>query len=1000
MRRTLAVSLLALLCCTAIHAQAVAGAGAITGIVRDQYGDGIPEVTLVITNPSLGITRTIMTSDEGLFNAPGLVPSSTYALKVTKKGYEDWTLASFDVSVGENVNFRIPLVKAGSPPAGEALSALAPVQDTKMSLSALVTFPQLQGLPTNARLVDKLVLLAPAVYENPSTGYLGFRGEQFMNVFLLDGINATNSYSVNKPGIAPLLTQDTIAEMQVISAAAPAEFGHASGGIVNAVTRSGTDDFHVEAYDYYIAPSLVAPDPFGNNFKPTGDRQQAGLSLGSPIAPDRFFVFGNFEMINWNSQALNRITNPLITDSTGNSIPAANCTATAAQCTSAINFIKSQMNVVVPRSLKSTSGFLKFDFRPSDKNNFSFEGDILHKHAPNGMETEQVAPNGGLLGSNATYTSSTLFGKAGWTSVINENTTNEFHGAYFKDGLDAYTNFSLTPSTGPVGITVAGTPVGSNPLYPVNFTQERISGVDVYTQVIGTHTIKIGGDVTENQDRVDQLDSRYGSYDYTSLTAFAEDFSANVKAQKNYSLFTQTFGTAVSTVRTMIIQAFAHDTWKATPRLLVNFGVRWEKTRIPKPTQPNSDNYQSGFIPSPNVDFSPRVGAAYMLDNRTVVRLGLGMYYEPFPGQLIRDLTVGGGVYQTNYTIIPNEINSPVFPKPLASTASVSTSIQNSIVTFAKFHNPYTEQGTLAIERRLTSFMALAVSFIDTLGQRLWTANDTNIEGATVTSETYTIDNASGAAASSYTTNVFSMNGARNWQIGNEGDSSYVGAVAQLRTALSHGLSLQTSYTWSRATDDISGPPVVSMVPSNSYMASYWGDRGPSVFDQRNRLVLNWTWQPRVTKGNSIPERFFLNGWQLSGIATAASTLHQTALLDVMGQQFTGVTMAFPTSLNGSGGWSRVPFEAVNTLPIGNQYSVDARVTRELPFTSRLKGILMIEAYNALNHKNYTSVEPIAFTSVSGVLKPVAAAGTPNADYGYPYGTNARRIQVALRLVF
>ncbi|MGA3017954.1 MAG: carboxypeptidase regulatory-like domain-containing protein [Bryobacteraceae bacterium] len=998
MRRTLAGSLLALLCSAAIYAQAVPGAGSVTGIVRDQYGDGIPEVTLVITNPSLGVTRTIMTSDEGLFNAPGLVPSSTYALKATKKGYEDWTLANFDVSVGESVNFRIPLVKAGSPPAGEPLSALAPVQDTKMSLSALVTFPQLQGLPSNARLVDKLVLLAPAVSENPSTGYLGFRGEQFMNSFLLDGINDTNSYSV-KPGISPLVAQDAIAEMQVISAAAPADFGHASGGIVNAVTRSGTDDFHVEAYDYYILHSMVAPDPFGNNFKPTGDRQQAGLSLGAPIAPDRFFVFGNFEMVNWNSQALNRITNPLITDPTGNSIPAANCTATAAQCTAAINFIKSQMNVVVPRSLKSTSGFVKFDFRPSDKNNFTMEGDIVHKHAPNGMETGQVAPNGGLLGSNATYTSSDLFGKIGWTTVINENTTNEFHGSYFKDGLDAYTDFSLAPSTGPVGINLAGTLIGSNPLYPANLTQERIAGVDIYTQVIGAHTIKIGADVTEIQDRVDQLDSRYGSYDYASLTAFAQDFSANVKQQKNYALFTQTLGTPVSTVRTMVIQAFAHDTWKATPRLIVDGGIRWEKTRIPNPTEPNPDNYQSGFIPSPNVDFSPRIGAAYMLDNRTVVRLGLGTYFEPFPGQLIRDLTVGGGVYQTNYTLIPTQTNSPVFPKPLAATSSVSTSLQNSIVTASKFRNPYTEQGTVAIERRLNKFMALAVSFIDTLGQKLWTADDLNISGAKVTAETYTINNASGAAAGTYATNVFSTNGARNWQIGNEGASRYMAGVAQLRTALSHGLSLQTSYTYSHASDDIGGPPVVSIAPSNINPLDYRGDQGPSALDQRHRLTLNWTWQPRVTKGNSIPERFFLNGWQLSGIATGASSLHETALVDVMGQQFTGVTMAFPT-LSGFGGWSRVPFEAVNTLPIGNQYNVDARLTRELPFTSRLKAFLMIEAYNALNHKNYTSVEPIAFTAVSGVLKPVTGVGTPTADYGYPYGTSARRIQVALKLVF
>jgi hypothetical protein len=1000
MRRTLAVSLLALLCSTAIFAQAVAGSGAITGIVRDIYGDGIPEVTLVITNTSLGITRSIMTSDDGLFNAPGLVPSSTYAVKVTKKGYEDWTLANFDVSVGETVNFRIPLVKAGTPAAGEPLSALAPVQDTKISVSALVTFGQLQGLPSNARLLDNLVLLAPAVYENPSTGFLAFRGEQFMNSFLLDGIDATNTYAVRNPGIAPLLAQDTVAEVQVISAAAPAEFGHASGGIVNAVTRSGTEDFHVEAYDYYIAHSMVSPDPFGNNFKPTGDRQQAGLSLGAPIASDRFFVFGNFEMVNWNSQALNRITNPLIADSTGNSIPAANCTATAAQCTAAINFIKSQMNVVVPRSLKSTSGFLKFDFRPGDKNNFTMEGDIVHKHAPNGMETGQVAPNGGLLGSNATYTNSDIFGKIGWTSVINENTTNEFHGSYFKDGLDAYTDYSLAPFTGPVGINLAGTPIGSNPLYPANLTQERISGVDAITWVAGSHTMRIGGDVTENQDRVDQLYSRFGSYDYTSLTAFASDLSANVKQQKNYAQFTQTFGTPVSTVRVMGIQAFAHDTWKANARLIVNFGVRWEKTRIPKPSLPNPNNYQSGFIPAPNTDFSPRVGAAYMLDSRTVVRLGLGTYYEPFPGQLVRDLFVGGGVYQTNYTLIPYQVNSPVFPKALASTSTVATGLQNSFITAAKFRNPYTEQGTVAIERRLTNFMALAVSYIETRGQKLWTAWDKNIAGATVTSETYTIDNASGGAASSYTTNVFSTNFARNWEVNNEGSSRYRGVVAQLRTALSHGLSLQTSYTWSHAIDDVGGPSVASMVPSNTSVDDYRGDQGPSALDQRHRLTLNWTWQPRVTKGNSIAERFFLNGWQFSGIATGASTLHQTALVDVMGQQFTGVTMAFPMSLNGSGGWSRVPFYSVNSLPIGNQYNVDARVTRELPFTSRLKGILMIEAYNALNHKNYTSVEPIAFTAQAGVLKPVAAVGTPNADYGYPYGTNARRIQVALKLVF
>jgi hypothetical protein len=690
----------------------------------------------------------------------------------------------------------------------------------------------------------------------------------------------------------------------------------------------------------------------------------------------------------------------LITDPTGTYIPAANCTATAAQCTAAINFIQGQMNLVVPRSYRSTNGFIKFDFRPSDTNNFTVEGDIVHQHAPNDMDNQLVSSNGGLLGSNATYTTSTIFTKLGWTSVFSENSTNEFHGSWLRDSLDAYTDYSLTPSTGPVGITIAGAEIGANPLYPANLTEQRATGVDTYTRVIGTHTLKIGGDVNSNQDRDDQLYSRYGSYDYTSLTAFAADFSSNVKQQKNYAEFTQTLGTPVSTIRTLGIQAFAEDTWKATPRLLVTVGVRWEKLRIPQPSEPNANNYQSRFIPSPNTDASPRVGAAYMLDNRTVVRIGLGSYYEPFNGQLIRDLYTGGGVFQTNYTLIPQQINSTVFPKVLANTASVSTALQNALITAQKFRNPYTEQATAAIERRVTNFMAVSVNYIESRGQKLFTAWDKNIGGAKVTSETYTIDSASGAATGSYTSNVFSSNFARNWEVGNEGSSRYRSVSAQVRTALSHGLSMQASYTWSHAIDDVSGPSVVSVIPATASVSDYRGDQGPSALDQRHRVVLNWTWQPRFTKGNSAPERFLLNGWQFSGIATGASSLRETALIDVMGQQFSGVTMAFPLSLNGSGGWSRVPFESVNTLPVGNQYSVDARISRELPFTARLKATLMIEAYNALNHANYTSVQPYAYTAVSGVLKPVTGLGMPNADYGYAYGTNARRIQAAIRIVF
>jgi hypothetical protein len=190
------------------------------------------------------------------------------------------------------------------------------------------------------------------------------------------------------------------------------------------------------------------------------------------------------------------------------------------------------------------------------------------------------------------------------------------------------------------------------------------------------------------------------------------------------------------------------------------------------------------------------------------------------------------------------------------------------------------------------------------------------------------------------------------------------------------------------------------VIPANYFPSSYTGDNGPSAFDQRNRAVVNFTWQPKINSKTDVLSRFVLNGWLVSGIGTYSSSMFVTPTVEVQGQQFTGITMDYSTSLNGTGGWSRVPFQDVNTLPLGTHANVDARVSKSLPFTERFKGQLTIEAFNAANHENVSAVNTIAFTSVSGVLKPVTGLGTPIASYGYPFGTTARHIQVAFRLEF
>ena len=177
---------------------------------------------------------------------------------------------------------------------------------------------------------------------------------------------------------------------------------------------------------------------------------------------------------------------------------------------------------------------------------------------------------------------------------------------------------------------------------------------------------------------------------------------------------------------------------------------------------------------------------------------------------------------------------------------------------------------------------------------------------------------------------------------------------------------------------------------------------GERVADQRQRGAVNFVWQPTVIKSNSSAfARFLLNGWEVSGIATLASPQHRTPVLIAGAQQFSGITMTYTNSLNASGGWNRVPFQGVGSLSTGsNQYTVNGRLTRTLPFTERVKGMLIVEAFNALNNQFTTEINTLAYTVASGVVKPVPGVGAPIAAAGYPYGSSARRCQIAFRLEF
>ncbi len=820
MRKVLALSICALAFVAGAYAQATAGLGSVSGTVRDATGAVIPGATVVVANDEKGIKRTMSSTDAGVFAAPALVPSPGYKITVTKQGFADYEIKDFTILVGQNVDFRVSL-QIGSATTKVDVSAEAPlVEDTKSGVTATVGSDQIDSLPINGRRVDSFVLLTPAVTNDGEFGLISFRGIAAGNAFLTDGNDTTNSFYNENAGrtrIGSQLSQDAVQEFQVLSNGFSAEFGRAMGGVINTVTKSGQNDVHGTGYWFFRNRTLEATDRYANGLKAPEWRHTAGASVGGAIKKDKLFYFANFDYTDRNFPGQNRIVNTTITDSTGNFIPASNCVATTApggptqaQCDAAIKFIQKQMNVLVPRTYNQELGFLKIDWRPSDRNTFSFDLNAMRWVSPHGIQTQAVLTSGNMLGNNGNSTVQDKYGKASWTSVVTSNSVNEMRFGWFKDRLSDPGASDLYPAeTGPLYITVAGSTVGAAQAYPRTYPSEnRYQIVDNYSWTRGAHSVKFGMDFQTTQDWTNQLFNGNGGYAYTNVLAFAKDFTGNTTGARNYSSFTQQFGNPIKTLRTSDINFYAQDTWKVSRKVTFSYGLRYEKSWLPQPTITNPDWPQTGSIPQQNKNFAPRVSLSYSVDDRTVIRAGYGMFYARVHGNLLDTLFLGNGKYQTAISAGPSVVGAPVFPNILSGGGNLpGGTIALQFADPKSFRAPYSQQGTLAVEHQFTRDIALTASYIWSRGIGLFTQRDLNL-GNPAGTYTYTIQDAAGNNVSAFATPVFDFNlrpdkrYGRILQVENGGQSWYNALALQLEKRFSHGLTGQVNYTWSHAIDD------------------------------------------------------------------------------------------------------------------------------------------------------------------------------------------------------
>jgi hypothetical protein len=1009
-------------------AQDLAGKGALRGTVLDPSGSAVSSATVVVRNDTIGLTRTVVSTSDGSFEAVSLPPADGYSISVTATGFVGYTATGISIHVGSIASINVLLKVSG---AAETVSVEADsdlIDVTRSGVADLVGQEKIQSLPINGRRVDQFVLLAPGVTTDGSGGQVTFRGIPGNNLFLQDGIDVTQQWGQDDAGSTSAfspLSQDAVQEFQVQTSNYSAEFGHAAGGVVNTLTKSGTNSFHGSAFEFYKNRTLNATDPFsklgGTLYNPANWRHQVGGSVGGPIIKDKLFFFGNTEETREYRPLVSSYNDSHLTSTGAFVAGACDATvATTAQCDAAQAYVQ-RIFTTVTRRLNENVGFAKIDYRPTDKDSFTANFNLMQFASPNGAVSGAALADGTGFYQNGDQIDMTRWARFSYSRVISQKALNEFRFGWYKDTRKQSLENGLLPANGlRSGLSVSSL---SNLGVSVNIpnsqpSEDRFMFADNYSLSMGRHQIKFGVESNYMRDVENALFYAKGEYFYGSITDWAQDLTPSASdpnAGRHWSGFLQAFGPLLTRAIVRDYDGYAQDHLNVSHALTVDLGLRYEYSSFTQP--PTNPAYpQTGQLNEPKTNFAPRVGFAYSVPaTKTVIRGGFGMSYARLPSASVIRLQQRNGVIQQTIYFPGGSAVGPTFPNYLPKSPYASTTGSN--VTFAdrNLATPYTEQADLTLEQKLDSKTTLDVAYLWNNAVKFLTRKDDNLATPTSTF-TYKILDKNGTQVGSYTTpeyttKIDSTIGTLN-HIYNGGRVYYNALAVSLSRNQSRNTQYSLSYNYAHTIDNGLGagadniyytdPPVTVRNGNQTF------ERGNSPLDQRHRMVASGLFTLPSHYWSSRLVRQAANGWQASVIETYATSQGVDPQNVVEGQPFAGYSSATLSGIGiGFAATQRVPFQSRSSLRLGDTIRTDARLTKSFTLPREEALALNIEVFNAFNYETITSVSSTStYSYADGTIRPYDSTGiasTPGlgqASAGFPDGTNARRGQVSIRWTF
>ncbi|HUR97465.1 MAG TPA: TonB-dependent receptor [Pyrinomonadaceae bacterium] len=1027
--------------------------GGIVGTVTDPQGGLVPNATVTVTNLGTNNVTTVNTNEDGGYRASNL-PPGTYSVATTVSGFAPAKAETVVVEVGQTTTVDLPLT-LGSATAVVDVTAEAPVINTTApDLSTNINQTSINELPINGRRASNFVLLTPATVPDGTFGLISFRGiSGLLNNSTVDGGDNNQAFQSEERGrtrIGYVISQSAVREFQVNTSNYSAEYGRSAGGVVNTVTKSGTNGFHGDLFEYYRNNKFGARNPLAFRtilnpdnsttvvgIKPRDVRHQFGGTIGGPIVKDRLFFFFSYDQQKRNFPGLSVFGPNLTYLSTVNRPTLLGKGLTNAQIDSTLGFLNS-LTGETPRRQDQKLFLPKIDWQINQNNLFTVSYNRLRAESPAGLQTQATNSLGRRSFGDDFVNVDNL--NVRLQTTLSTNVLNEARFQYAQDHEFAFSQEPL-PGEPLTATTVAGPRTPSVALTngisfgtTANFErvkfpfEDRVQFADTVTWTMGRHTLKFGGDYNKVTDDIENLRFQTGSYIYSSLNDFIIDYvnwqapiagnptcvgTPTNRAGRCYNgTYLQGVGIPGLKFSTAEYNFFVQDDFRITPRLTVNLGLRYEYQQLPNAVLANTStaiipndlrtiNEATSTLPSDKNNFGPRFGVAYDLtgDGKTTLRAGYGIYYGRIINAQIYNalLNTGNPGGQGQFTVNAS-VSTNCFPIVATATApcapvfpnllpSTLTPASAAIQFFARdFQTPLINQFDVIVERQIMKNTVVSVAYLGSLGRSLPTFVDQNLRPLG-TSTTYTVVGGPSAGAVFTLEQYGRVSGnSAQTQIQSSAKSEYNALVFQFNRRFTDGLQVQSSYTFAKATDTNQNS---SPFPQNNSPYNVFDrsyDAGPSNNDVRHKFVASAVYAPTFYKGDSTS----IQNYVLNGWSIAPIVTFYT------GRPYDGVVVG--TTLNGTLGDQRFPLNPRNAFRLPNILNVDLRLSKRFKFTERYSLEFLAEGFNIFNRTHIFIEQNQLYTRSGTTLNYNTTFGSNTESSSSNY--RERQIQFATRFQF